>query len=704
MFLSTAFLLGVACGESSASRPLTAIAEVDAAFHDPASAGRPFSVTGTVIHLDFLSPGKSSVTLAENGVRVPFIDRQSPPDPALRDNPPELGGRLHLRGTLVQLDNGIWAEFQSAKVLSSGDLDALPKVTPRDMADSQWLNRAVRLDGIVRDAARDEADPSYLHFTVNDAGDAAQVMVRHPATAPFQPLAFLGARIAAFGFCSDNAYGSRKHVGRLLSVCDLNHVHLAAPPATTATAPDIECLTDMLPRKIDAQGLHQAEGTVLAAWGGNQALVQTRSGRIVRACLQRPELLVCGSSVRVVGLPVTDYYTLNLLHATWHPCGPPQPLSPPTDLRSPAELVTNRSGQPRLNVHSQGKTLRIAGLVRHVPNGAATGDRLLVEVDGILVAVDAGAFPNVFSTLECGCRVSVTGTCVINSDNWRMDSTDQRPIGFFLSVRTPADIVVLARPPWWTPGRLMALLGLLAAALLGVVGWNVSLNRRADRKGRELAAEQLAHVTSELKVNERTRLAVELHDALSQTLTGVSMQIDTAAGIVHEKVPTAKRCLDLASRTIDACRMELRNTLWDLRSAALDEPSMDAAIRKTLCQNLAGVELSVRFNVPRETFSDNTAHTLLKIIRELATNALRHGKATSLKIAGTVEGDKLLFSVKDNGCGFDPDLAPGIAQGHFGLQGVAERLERLNGEMTIDSAPGKGTKVTVALAIPRSGV
>ena len=149
--------------------------------------------------------------------------------------------------------------------------------------------------------------------------------------------------------------------------------------------------------------------------------------------------------------------------------------------------------------------------------------------------------------------------------------------------------------------------------------------------------------------------------------------------------------------------MELRNTLWDLRSAALDEPSMDAAIRKTLCQKLAGVDLSVRFNVPRATFSDNTAHAVLKIIRELATNALRHGKATSLKIAGTIDNGNLLFSVRDNGCGFDPDLAPGIAQGHFGLQGIVERLERLNGEMKIESSPGNGAKVTVTLPIPHSG-
>ena len=130
---------------------------------------------------------------------------------------------------------------------------------------------------------------------------------------------------------------------------------------------------------------------------------------------------------------------------------------------------------------------------------------------------------------------------------------------------------------------------------------------------------------------------------------------------------------------------------------------MDAAIRKTLCQNLAGIDLSIRFNVPRETFSDNTAHAILKIIRELATNALHHGKATSLRIAGAIDDDKLLFSVRDNGCGFDPDLAPGIAQGHFGLQGISERLERLNGKMKIESTIGKGAKVTVTLPIPRSG-
>ena len=127
---------------------------------------------------------------------------------------------------------------------------------------------------------------------------------------------------------------------------------------------------------------------------------------------------------------------------------------------------------------------------------------------------------------------------------------------------------------------------------------------------------------------------------------------------------------------------------------------MNDAIQLALGQIVSKKALSVRFNVPRTRLSDNTTHTILRIIRELAANAVRHGHATAIKIAGNIEGDKLRFSVRDNGCGFDPEHVPGIDDGHFGLQGIRERIDHLEGEMSIDSDPGHGTKVTVALNIP----
>ena len=269
--------------------------------------------------------------------------------------------------------------------------------------------------------------------------------------------------------------------------------------------------------------------------------------------------------------------------------------------------------------------------------------------------------------------------------------------GFMVVVRKPDDIRILARPPWWTPRRLLAVIGTMLAALFAVFAWNRMLNRRAERRGRELAEEKVAHVTSDLKVYERTRLAVELHDSLSQNLTGVSLAIRAANRLADSDPDGMRKSLGLASKTLDSCRDELRNCLWDLRNQTLEESDMNEAIQQTLAPHVGDAKLTIRFNVPRERLSDNTAHSILHIIRELASNAVRHGNATEIKVAGAIENDRLLFSVSDNGCGFDQENRPTVADGHFGLQGIQDRVDGFEGEMSITSAPGKGSKITISI-------
>ena len=199
----------------------------------------------------------------------------------------------------------------------------------------------------------------------------------------------------------------------------------------------------------------------------------------------------------------------------------------------------------------------------------------------------------------------------------------------------------------------------------------------------EILLHEIARTEADLKVHERTRLAVELHDTLVQNMTGVAIALRT-------------RNYDLAAKTLDFCRKDLRNCLWDLRNLTLDDEDINAAIRKTLTPHAADAELHVRFNVPREKFTDNTAHAILCILRELTINAVRHGAATAIWVAGSTEGDLLLFSVRDNGQGFDPDAAPGMEQGHFGLQGIRDRVEGFEGNLSVESSHS-GTKVTIAL-------
>ena len=200
---------------------------------------------------------------------------------------------------------------------------------------------------------------------------------------------------------------------------------------------------------------------------------------------------------------------------------------------------------------------------------------------------------------------------------------------------------------------------------------------------------------------ERTRLAIELHDSLAQNLTGVALELQTVRETVRDDTETAVTHLETADRSLKSCREELRNCLRDLRSEALETADVNAAIRMTLDPHTADANVTIRFNVPRERLTDNTMHALLRIIRELVLNAVRHGHATVIKVAGAIEDGKLLFSVADNGCGFDVENRPGLREGHFGLQGVHDRIHGFEGEMEIKSTIGCGTKVTLALTLPK---
>ena len=257
------------------------------------------------------------------------------------------------------------------------------------------------------------------------------------------------------------------------------------------------------------------------------------------------------------------------------------------------------------------------------------------------------------------------------------------------------------RPSWWTPKRLARVVGLSLAGLVVALAWIVALLRLAERRGRALYrsrqtedAERHAREIAELRMRDRTRLAVELHDTISQNLTGATMQIGTAAQFVGTDAARAVRHIDIATRTLDACREELRNCIWDLRSNTLDEKDLAAAVRRTVQRLVGDARLDIRFDAPREKISDNAVHALLNIVRELAANAVRHGGASVVRVSGSLEDGMLSCAVEDDGFGFDPDDRPGLAEGHFGLQGVEERVDELGGELSIRSRKGEGTRVS----------
>ena len=563
--------------------------------------------------------------------------------------------------------------------------------------------KAIRIEAILRDSFRDEIDPKFRYLVLNCGGGTVYAMLpwRDSEQSAFEAL--IGQRVSVDGICVPglNIAGHRRMIGYHVNTSGIGNVRLMQTPPNDPF--DIPLIDDQSLDITDFSrlGRLRAIGWVIAAWKDKNLLLETCDAKLVRIELADGALPQYGTAIEVIGFPETDLYRINLMRATWRPArelrGNGHALQRQTNDVTAAELMVDRNRHTRFATKFHGQTIRLQGIVRSLPPTESDSGRFYLADGDFLVPIDASSCPEAFTGLDMDCKISVVGTCVMESGNWRPNAPFPHIEGFSLIVRKPDDIRILARPPWWTPGRLMAVIGTLLAALFGIFVWNRMLNRRAEQRGKELAAEQVAHVTSDLKVYERTRLAVELHDSLSQNLTGVSLAIRAANRLADSDPDGMRKSLGLASKTLDSCRDELRNCLWDLRNQTLEESDMNEAIQQTLAPHVGDAKLTIRFNVPRERLSDNTAHSILHIIRELASNAVRHGNATEIKIAGAIENDRLLFSVSDNGCGFDPDNCPAAADGHFGLQGIQDRVDGLEGDMTIQSAPGKGTKVTISI-------
>ena len=345
-----------------------------------------------------------------------------------------------------------------------------------------------------------------------------------------------------------------------------------------------------------------------------------------------------------------------------------------------------------------GRLVRMTGLVRALP--AEAGDERVFYIDcgKFLIPADVSAKPEIASELEIGCRVEVTGVCVLESPNWRPSMAFPRIERILLVPRSKEDIRIISRPPWLTTGRLLAFIGALLAALAAILVWNLSLRRLAERRGRELLRSELSQAEAELRVDERTRLAAELHDSLAQNMTGISFQIAAARSARNFSSEAEDKHLETAERMLLSSRTELRRCIWDLRSEALSEPDFAKAIHTTVQPVIGKAKLDLSCDIDRSLMDDSSAHAVLRILRELAANAVAHGKAANVWVACEDKGRELRFTVSDDGCGFNPSTCPGQNEGHFGLSGIRERVKRLEGAFEIKSATGKGTVATVTLS------
>jgi PAS domain S-box-containing protein len=197
-------------------------------------------------------------------------------------------------------------------------------------------------------------------------------------------------------------------------------------------------------------------------------------------------------------------------------------------------------------------------------------------------------------------------------------------------------------------------------------------------------------------IAERNRLARDIHDALAQGLTAVIVQLEAAKdaqsqNLFHDAAGHVERASDLARESL----AEARRSVHALRPLVLAETNLCAALEKLMAKMTMDTNLRGEFKVEGDPqpLPQDWEENLLRIGQEVLTNALRHARASHLKMLMAFDSDAVRLELRDDGCGFDP---AGRYDG-FGLQSIKERVESMDGQLTVRSAPEHGTEIFVQL-------
>lgn len=251
----------------------------------------------------------------------------------------------------------------------------------------------------------------------------------------------------------------------------------------------------------------------------------------------------------------------------------------------------------------------------------------------------------------------------------------------------------------------------LAAAISGIVmalfiNAIVEQSQQQRRLISELEETRSALAAAERQtgiIEERQRLAREIHDTLAQGFTSIVMHLEAADASFPDELRTLQRHLDQARRTARENLAEARRMLWALQPVALDRASLAEALTSLAARwtEESGVKADVTITGTIQTLLPETEVTLLRAAQETLANARKYAKASQVSLTLSYIDGTVVLDVQDDGVGFDMACLcisqKGQTAGGFGLKSLRKRVEQLGGVLSIESAPAEGTTIAVAL-------
>jgi signal transduction histidine kinase len=448
------------------------------------------------------------------------------------------------------------------------------------------------------------------------------------------------------------------------------------------------------------------KGVVTYQRPGEDVFLQDDTGGLQVKTTQT-ERFQAGDVVEAVGFQVFEHYLPELQDAQVQRTAEPHAEIKPTSV--PLEELQNGFHHAAL-IALEGKLLDSSALRLGREAEHASQARLILTLQNtnVLITAEAPAAEagGALASIPLGSRLAVSGVCLTHiREDGKVQSLE-------LLLPGAQSVRVLQRPNWWTPRRLLAGLGALFAVLVVAVSWTLMvakknsdlekahdfLELRVQERTKQLKVEMTARKESQVQFKatlaERTRLAQELHDKLQQSMTGIGLQLDAVTKLFRREPDNAFRHLGLARNLMAQSQVELRRSIWDLRSRELEQFDLANALLVSGRQMTSGTDIQLRVETTGtlRALSEIIEENLLRIGQEAVTNIVKHSGAGHAKIVLEFLPESVVLNVEDDGKGFVTEICPGSREGHFGLLGMSERAKHLSGHIRIESTPGKGTR------------
>jgi signal transduction histidine kinase len=207
-------------------------------------------------------------------------------------------------------------------------------------------------------------------------------------------------------------------------------------------------------------------------------------------------------------------------------------------------------------------------------------------------------------------------------------------------------------------------------------------------------------VTTTAIIEERQRISRELHDRVLQILSSIKLRAGTCLNELLADSTSLQRELREIEKEVDTATVEIRNILTETQARSeLKAGSLERRLRAELeiFRARTGFNLDFQCSVNARDLPYEVERELYFTLREGVLNAVRHARASRLTLSLSKDGTSCIARLSDNGVGFD--MASVEGGNHYGLRSMRERMKRVGGELTFESAPGAGTQLTLRIPL-----